>query len=95
MDVSRAVALLFICDPEKEAQLPCDLLKKGYGLSSAEARLALILMKGHSLGHAAEINGVTMNTVRSQLKSIFAKTGVQRQSELVRILMGSSPSVRI
>jgi DNA-binding CsgD family transcriptional regulator len=31
--------------------------------------------------------GVTRNTVRSQIKSVFAKTGVKRQSELVRLLL--------
>ena len=34
--------------------------------------------------------GVTDNTVRSQIKSIFSKTGVRRQSDLVRLLLNNA-----
>jgi hypothetical protein len=34
----------------------------------------------------------TDNTVRSQIKSIFSKTGVRRQSDLVRLLLSNLQS---
>jgi DNA-binding CsgD family transcriptional regulator len=89
----RASAIAFIYDPEKQIQLPFDLLRQAYHLTPAEARLALSMVEGHSLKFAAEMIGVTFNTARSQLKSIFAKTGVRRQGELIRLLLGSSVSV--
>jgi len=34
--------------------------------------------------------GVSVGTVRSQIKSVFSKTGVKRQGELIRLLMSNS-----
>jgi DNA-binding CsgD family transcriptional regulator len=48
--------------------------------------LALLLGDGHAPRQIANTVGVTENTVRSQIKSIFTKTGVRRQSDLVRLL---------
>jgi DNA-binding CsgD family transcriptional regulator len=42
-------------------------------------------MEGGDIASYAGLAGVTAATVRSQLKSIFAKTGVRRQSALVRL----------
>jgi len=58
-----------------------------YGLTPAECRVALLLGDGHAPRKIAEMVGVTDNTVRSQIKSIFSKTGVKRQGELIRLLL--------
>lgn len=56
------------------------------GLTAAEARLTAKLVQGLSLTDAADALDITAHTARTQLKSIFAKTGVRRQSELLRLL---------
>jgi DNA-binding CsgD family transcriptional regulator len=56
-----------------------------YRLTPAEVRVALHLIDGGDLGSCAETAGVGLGTVRAQLKSIFAKTGVNRQAALVRL----------
>jgi DNA-binding CsgD family transcriptional regulator/PAS domain-containing protein len=91
----QASSIMFIHDPEPDVQLPRALLDEGYGLTPAEAQLALTLVKGHSLQEAADLGGVTHNTVRSQLKSIFMKTGVQRQGQLIRLLLRSGCHQRV
>jgi DNA-binding CsgD family transcriptional regulator len=53
-----------------------------YGLTLAESRVALLLSDGHAPRKIAEIVGVTDSTVRSQIKSVFSKTGVRRQGVL-------------
>jgi DNA-binding CsgD family transcriptional regulator len=58
-----------------------------HGITRAEARLASMLADGISLEEAAEALLVSIQTVRSQLKSVFAKTGVTRQAELVALLL--------
>lgn len=58
-----------------------------HGLTRAEARLASLLAGGGSLEEAAETLSVSISTVRSQIKSVFAKTGVTRQGELVALLL--------
>jgi DNA-binding CsgD family transcriptional regulator len=86
----RAVALLFISDPEQKAAAPSEILQVLFGLTSAEARLAIALLDGRSLSEAAECHNVSLETVRSQIKSLFQKTGTRRQGELVRLLASVS-----
>lgn len=60
-----------------------------FGLSPREARLALAVSRGMTLAEAAAEFGLTVGTVRSYSKSIYAKTGARGLSDLVRIVMGS------
>lgn len=52
-----------------------------------EAELALALKRGQPLSVCAVTLGITEGTARQYLKSIFLKTGVQRQAELVKLLL--------
>ena len=52
----------------------------------AEARLAAVLGEGLSLVEAARRLGIAHNTAKVQLRSVFAKTGVHRQAQLVALL---------
>jgi DNA-binding CsgD family transcriptional regulator len=65
---------------------PCARLRARFGLTKAEARLALHLASGRSLACAAEAFGVRLTTLRSQLGQIYSKTGTNRQVELVALL---------
>jgi DNA-binding CsgD family transcriptional regulator len=82
----RAAAILFIRDMDDDSKSLPRLLAVVYGLTRAEARIAILLFEGSSLVEAAAANGVSIETVRVQLKSIFQKTGVHRQSALIRLL---------
>ena len=84
-----ARAALYVSDPEARNLGMRDLLASLYGLTDAEAELATLLSAGHSLEAAAEIRGVTLHTARSQVRNVFGKTGVNRQSELVRLLLNN------
>jgi DNA-binding CsgD family transcriptional regulator len=64
-------------------------LEKLFGLSGTEARLAAALVRGRTLTEAAGDIGVTEQTARRYSKLIFGKTGANRQSELVRRILGS------
>jgi DNA-binding CsgD family transcriptional regulator len=63
------------------------LLTELHGLTPAEARLALELLQGHRLTEAARRLGISRNTAKTHLQRVFEKTGVTRQSELMRLLM--------
>lgn len=65
---------------------PAPTLREGLGLSPAEWRLAEQLKQGVAVGDAALALGISVHTARTQIKSIFAKLGVSRQSELVHRL---------
>jgi DNA-binding CsgD family transcriptional regulator len=78
-DVVRGADL--VCVPETAR------LRAEFGLTKAEARLALRLAEGSSLASAAQAFDVKLTTIRSQLQQVFAKTGTSRQSELVAMLL--------
>lgn len=59
-----------------------------HGLSPAEARVFAGITTGRSLTEIAQAAGVKRETVRSQLKSIFAKTGTASQADIVRLAAG-------
>lgn len=80
-------AVLFVSDPTEPVELSIDAICRLYGLTPAEGRLALGLTNGSKLDDLAEEWGVSMHTVRSQLRQIFRKTDTSRQSELVKLIL--------
>ena len=79
-------AAIWILNTEAPALPSEELLNALFLLSPAEARLAIGLLKGMSAAECAQQSGVGVATVRSQLHSIFSKTGVRRQAQLVALL---------
>lgn len=61
-------------------------VRESFGLTPAEVRLARKLRDGKALKEAADDLDVSINTVRNQLRAIFDKMGLKRQSDLVRAL---------
>lgn len=74
------------------ADLPGDppvAAAEALGLTAAEARLAMFLVHGGTTVQYAQRHRVSRHTVRNQLQAIFVKLGVNRQADLVRLLMGA------
>jgi DNA-binding CsgD family transcriptional regulator/PAS domain-containing protein len=68
--------------PHADAAMPvCSAL---YGLTPAEAALLPLLLQGMTPREMAETQGVKMPTVRTQLASLYAKTGTRGQAELAQ-----------
>ena len=80
----RPTALIHLIDPAQPRGTMINALIELFGLTPAEAKVALSLSNGHSIGETAETNATSRNTVRSQVRSIFSKMGVNRQSQLIR-----------
>lgn len=85
----RGAALLFAFDPESTPKITVGLVRRLFALSEAEAELAVALCSGKTLEDAASERGISIHTTRSQLKSIFNKTGTKRQPDLVSLLLAS------
>lgn len=82
----RAKAILMIVDPHEHREPAEPILRQAFGLTPAEARIALRLARGQDLEEIASASGVSLGTARVHLKAIFAKTGTHRQPELVALL---------
>jgi DNA-binding CsgD family transcriptional regulator len=88
-----AVVVLYLADLEQGVLRRREVLRQLYGLTEAETQLVELLCQGSSLDEAAGVRGVTMNTARSQLKQVFAKTHTSRQSELVRLVISGVATI--
>jgi DNA-binding CsgD family transcriptional regulator len=82
----RAAAAVFVTDPGRCTTVAGRQLVELFGLTPAEAQLAVALLAGKRLGRIAADRGVQLPTVRNQLRAVLAKTGTGRQVELVRLL---------
>lgn len=61
-------------------------LRRSYDLSAAEADVALRLAGAENREEIAAARHVSLETVRAQIKALFAKMGVNREAELVALL---------
>jgi DNA-binding CsgD family transcriptional regulator len=86
----RPAVLLFVTETERRPTGDARLLAELYSLTPAEARLALALAAGESLQEIAAGLAVSSNTVRTQLRHVFEKTGVARQAELVSLILATA-----
>ena len=89
---ASAVAAIFVRDGDDKHD-DAELLTTIYELSAAESRLLACLLAGRDLSEAASELGIALSTVRTHLKVIFRKTGVNRQSELIRLALQLSAPV--
>ena len=80
-DGPHSVLLLIDLDATPLPSTSC--LEQIFGLTPAEARLTLLLVGGKTLNEVAEMLHVSVLTLRAQLKAVFEKTHMHRQSELV------------
>jgi DNA-binding CsgD family transcriptional regulator len=86
-------AAVFISDPDLQESTSRPILGALFDLTPAEANLATLLARGLSLAQVSVAQNISQHTARAQLKSIFAKTGVSRQAELVRLVLKSVASL--
>lgn len=79
--------LVCVTDLEAGVSLPQQKLRDLFGLTPAEARVAQAIFEGLAPKDIADRFGVSQNTVNIQLARTFEKTGVNRQTDLVRLMM--------
>ncbi len=88
------VYLSFIFDPCNGSEQLVEWVEHGYELSRIESKLVTHICRGVTVEEYAEQENVSVATVRTQLRSIYKRTGVKGQvklSHLVRRLDLLSP----
>jgi DNA-binding CsgD family transcriptional regulator len=89
------VAVVFVSDPDQRLRIDSAGVKDLYGLTPAEAAVTALVGAGRPVAEAASRLGVQTNTVRMQLKQVYAKTGARRQSALVYLIMTGPAHLRL
>jgi len=84
--VGTPVAIVTVRDPDIDRRRQEVNLRRRFGLTAAEARLAAEILKGDGRAAAARRGGISATTAKTHLSSIFEKTGTHRQAELIRLL---------
>jgi DNA-binding CsgD family transcriptional regulator len=82
----RPVALAFITTPEEQGNGEHRLWQAMFGLSPAECRVAEMMKQGMEVAEISEAIRIKMDTVRYYQKSVYRKTGVRGQEQLMRLL---------
>ena len=82
----QPLAMLLLHRPGEQLELDPFVVAAAFDLTPGEARVAIGTAQGDSPADIARRHEVSTHTVRSQLRSVFAKTGAARQSQLVSVL---------
>ncbi len=82
----RPLAMLLLHQPGEQLELDPFVVAAAFDLTPGEARVAIRTARGESPADISQRYNVSTHTVRSQLRSVFAKTGTARQSQLVSVL---------
>lgn len=85
----RPAVCVLISDPARSAGPPPAHLQALFGMTPAEARLAVRLAAGETLQSAAHELGITYGTARSRLTDIFEKTETRSQGQLIKLMLSS------
>ncbi len=78
--------IMVVTDPAAEPKDVVSKMRDFFGLTKAEARLAAALAHGKRLQEVAEDFSVSINTIKTQLRSIMMKTNTFNQSDIIRIV---------
>jgi len=79
--------LLTIHDWQQDQKLTLDNVRLTFDLTKSEAKVCLDICQGLSVEDIAETSNREISTIRSHLKSLYRKTGTNRQGELVSFIL--------
>jgi DNA-binding CsgD family transcriptional regulator len=86
LDMRDAAAMVFVLDPAVPTATPPEWVMDAYGLTLAEAKVALRAASGHSVAEIGAQLNISPNTVKTHLHRVFGKAGVHSQAELASII---------
>lgn len=76
--------MVVLCDPEAAPRFDFELIAADLGVSIREAEVAAHLCRGLASAEIASHMRISINTVRSHVKSIYGKTGTHSRVALIR-----------
>lgn len=86
-------AAVFLVDPAVARVVSLQGIARLFALSNAETQVADALVNGLEARDIADQRGTSLETVRTQLKSVLSKTGAHSQLDLLRLAAKLTPPV--
>lgn len=86
LDMRDAAAMVFVLDPAVSTTMPSEWVMDAYGLTLAEARVALHAASGSSVIQIGAQLKISPNTVKTHLRRVFSKLGIGSKAELAGII---------
>ena len=83
--------LMLIVDPDHRDMVAVDGLVKSYGLTPTETQVCGMIARGMTLREIADSRSVSLDTVKSQSRSIYGKTMTRNRRELVQRAQSIAP----
>ena len=83
----RVAALVVVIDPANRPRIDPDLVAAGLGLTRSESQVAAMLSEGWSVRDIARMTGRQENSVYKLLKQAYRKHGINRQVDLIRLVL--------
>ena len=91
--ISRGVVAVYLMDPLAIYHQDTARLETIFGLTPTEAEVLSDLSDGKSINDIAERSNRSIDTVRTHTKRIMSKLGVQRQADLVRLVLNTNAPI--
>lgn len=85
---SAFAVIIFIADGAQQIEIDPEILQSAYGLTPAEAKVAVTLLECSSAQEVANKLGSSTHTIKTQIKHIYTKLGVDTRTRFVKLLLG-------
>ena len=85
---STVVAAVLVCRAVLEIPSSPEILQRAYHLTPTELRVLLAIVDVGGIPQVATALGVADSTIKTHVGRLFAKTGVGRQADLVKLVAG-------
>ena len=85
---SEAIAAVFVKKAALNMPSPLDIIAKFYKLTPTELRVLFAIVQVGGVPDVAQSMGISPSTVKTHLRRLFAKTGTDRQADLVKLVAG-------
>lgn len=89
-DAATAVAAVFVRRITRATETPLETAARRFGLTPSELRVLAAVLEAGSIADIAERLGISKATVKTHLNHLMAKTGTQRQTDLLRLFLGAA-----
>ena len=85
--MGRVTVLVLVTEPGRPPQLDPKLVASALGLTKTESQVAVALAMGQTPSDIAKRRGRKVTTVRFHVKQTYAKLGLSRQADLIRLVL--------